>query len=230
MKEQWIETLKVHPLFKGITEEEITRMFACLSFQVKLFQKDEYIALEGDPITCIGIIMSGEVMVHRESPTGERIILTRLKDKGMFGEVAAYTKGQWMASALATKDTEILLFPPAAIFGFCPNACFSHQILIKNMLYIVSEKALLLQQKVQMLSLKSIRKKVSWYLLLRYEQVNDITFTIPLKRQDLSDYLQVTRPSLSRELMAMKEDGLIEYKGNQFKLLNLNLMEQVMMN
>ncbi len=230
MEEKWIQSLRAHPLFQGISEEEIKRLFGCLGFRVKTFERDEFIALEGDPIKTIGIVISGEVMVHRESPTGERIILTRLKEKGMFGEVAAYTKGTWTASAVATMSSEILLFSPGAIFGFCPHGCDTHQILIKNMLYIVSQKALVLHEKVEMLSLKSIRKKVSRYLLLRYEKVHEMAFSIPMKRQDLADYLQVTRPSLSRELMAMKEEGLIDYKGNRFVLLNLNRLEEVMMN
>lgn len=227
---KWIPILSTHPLFMGIPDQEIERFFDCLGFRVKTFPKGELLALEGDSIKNIGIILSGEVMVHRESPTGERIILTRLKEKGMFGEVAAYTKGIWTASAIATKNSEILLFSPQAIFGFCPKACDTHQILIKNMLHIVSQKALVLHEKVEMLSLKSIRKKVCRYLLRRYESVHDLSFTIPLKRQELADYLQVTRPSLSRELMAMKEDGLINYKGNRFELLNLAQMEEVMMN
>lgn len=229
MTRNWIHALKDHPLFLGISEDEMMRLFGCLTFRVKTFAKEEYIALEGDPVQTIGIVISGEVLVHRESATGERIILTRLKEKGMFGEVAAYTKGTWTASAQATMNSEIFLFPPGAIFGFCQKACHTHQILIKNMLYIVSQKTLVLHEKVEMLSLKSIRKKVSRYLLLRYEEVKKPVFTIPMKRQELADYLQVTRPSLSRELMAMKEDGLIDYKGNHFELLNLNLMEEGML-
>ena len=195
---------------------------------MKIFERDQYIALEGDQIKTIGIVISGEVMVHRESPSGERIILTRIKEKGMFGEVAAYTKGTWTASAITTVKSEILLFSPGAIFGFCPNGCDTHQLLIKNMLYIVSKKALVLHEKVEMLSLKSIRKKVSRYLLIQYEKVHKNTFTIPMSRQELADYLQVTRPSLSRELMAMREDNLIDYKGKEFTLLNLHGLEEVM--
>ena len=230
MINKWILKLESHPLFKGIPADEIERLFDCLGFRVKTFSKGEFIAREGEPIKHIGIVLLGEVMVHRESATGERIILTRLKEDGMFGEVAAYTKGVWTASAVTTKDSEVLLFSPGAIFSLCPKACDTHQILTKNMLHIVSHKALVLHEKVEMLSLKSIRKKVCRYLLLRYESTQKKSFTIPLKRQELADYLQVTRPSLSRELMAMKDDGLINYKGNQFDLLNLEQMEEVMLN
>ena len=39
-----------------------------------------------------------------------------------------------------------------------------------------------------------------------------------MNREELSDYLGTTRPSLSRELMAMQDEGLIEVERSSFKI------------
>ena len=73
-----------------------------------------------------------------------------------------------------------------------------------------------------MLSLSSIRKKVSTYLLEHYYLKEKQSFKIPLKRNELAEYLHIQRPSLSRELANMKDEGIIDFKGNNFKILNLD--------
>lgn len=42
--------------------------------------------------------------------------------------------------------------------------------------------------------------------------------TIPFDRQQLADYLNTDRSALSKELIKMKKDGLIEYRKNVFEI------------
>ena len=50
-------------------------------------------------------------------------------------------------------------------------------------------------------------------------------FKIPLKRNELAEYLNVSRPSLSRELVNMQDEGLIEFHRNSFKILDLTALK-----
>ena len=43
-------------------------------------------------------------------------------------------------------------------------------------------------------------------------------FDIPFSRQQLADYLAVERSGLSNELCKMRDEGLIEFNKNHFKL------------
>ncbi|MEE1154821.1 MAG: helix-turn-helix domain-containing protein, partial [Acutalibacteraceae bacterium] len=45
------------------------------------------------------------------------------------------------------------------------------------------------------------------------------TFTIPFNRQQLADFLSVDRSAMSNELCKMRDEGLIEFEKNNFKLL-----------
>ena len=52
------------------------------------------------------------------------------------------------------------------------------------------------------------------------------SFAVPLKRHELADYLNIQRPSLSREMARMRDDGLIEFKGSAVTIKNRSALEK----
>lgn len=225
MFEKWIDELLKNKLFKDIEREELENILKCLRPNIKTYKKKDIITIEGDKLNGIGIVLDGEVIVGKENLSGDRVIMSKLKKGEMFGEVAAFSSGIWLATVVANMDSTILFFPPQKIVGVCSKMCTGHRRLIQNMLQIVSKKALILNNKIEIISLKSIRKKVSTYLLQQYAINNTSTFYIPLKRHQLAEYLLVSRPSLSRELINMREEGIIDFDRNCFKILDIEKLK-----
>jgi CRP-like cAMP-binding protein len=88
------------------------------------------------------------------------------------------------------------------------------------MMVVLGEKNYNLNRKLELLTLKGMREKIASFLLNEfYERGNDI-FQIVLNRTELAEYLNVSRTSMCRELARMKEEGLIDYYGHSFKILN----------
>ena len=71
----------------------------------------------------------------------------------------------------------------------------------------------MLHKKIEHISAKNTRGKISSYLMEVYRQNKTATFIIPMKRHQLADYLNIPRPSLSRELGLMRDAGIIVFKG-----------------
>lgn len=226
MCEKWINKLTTIELFKDIEKEELKSILSCLKTSIKTYKKKDIITIEKEELTGIGIILDGKVIVGKETLAGDRVMMSRLRDGELFGEVAAFSNDGWLATVVASTDCTILFFPPQKIIGVCNKVCNGHKILIQNMLQIVSRKALFLNKKVEILSLKSIRKKISTYLLNQYSIKNTLTFDIPLNRNELAEYLLVSRPSLSRELINMQKEGIIDFHRNSFKILNLKTLKE----
>ena len=65
-----------------------------------------------------------------------------------------------------------------------------------------------------------MREKLALYLLEEAKRNKSMAFNITLSRNDLAEYLNVSRSAMSRELSRMKEDGLIDYYKNSFKIIN----------
>lgn len=88
------------------------------------------------------------------------------------------------------------------------------------MLKILAQKNIFLNNKIEHLSKRTIRDKLLSYLKEESRKNNLKEFNISFNRSELADYLFIDRSAMSRELGRMKDDGLIEFNKNRFKLKN----------
>ena len=203
-------------------EEQLNIMLECIKPRIVKYNKDEFIALAEDDFKGVGLVLSGEAMIVKENAAGNRVIISFVKSGDLFGEMAAFSgKSKWPASVIAQQPCTITFISTKAIIGQCEKMCVSHQLLIMNMLKILSEKALILNRKMEYLSIRSIRGKVIHYLLEQYKHKGKNIFTLPLKRNELADFLNVPRPSLSREMGRMRDEGLIDFHRSSVRINNV---------
>lgn len=215
------ENLPRSPLFSGIDHDAIQTMLGCFQPRIVSYNKHSYIATENEPFTGLGILLSGEASVLKETVAGTRTVLTVLGPGNLFGEMIAFSARQtWPATVVANVECTVTFISTKKIIGDCPNSCSAHQQLIHNLLRILSEKAILLNRKVDYLSIKSLRAKIATYILEQYKCTGKTTFLIPLNRADLADFLNASRTALSREMGRMRDEGLIEFYRSSIKITN----------
>ncbi len=218
---KWSTMMKGFEIFEGIEEPEIDRLLNCLQPRVSEYKKNEHISIEKDGIRRIGIVMRGEVMILKENEVGDRVIIGKVKRNGGFGEMLAFSNSdQLNISVMASKDSRILFLTPKQVLGTCAKLCNGHKRLIQNMLKIVTKKGVQLNRKIDYLSIKGIRRKISTYLLEQMHESGEACFTISLNRKEMAEFLNVSRPSLSREMIKMKEEGMIDFYKASFKILD----------
>jgi CRP-like cAMP-binding protein len=98
-------------------------------------------------------------------------------------------------------------------------ACEFHHRLIENMVHIIANKNRDLMRKVEVVSKRTIREKILAYLSIQAQSTNQRYFEIPLGRVELAEYLCVDRSALTRELAKMKEEGILDFDRNSFRIL-----------
>jgi len=224
---EWIDTLKPALLFRNISSESLNIMLDCLKPTVRRCKQREIIAAYGQPFQGIGIIAGGKVALTKETHSGNRIIMGILEASDIFGEMVAFSDRRiWPMTVIAQEDCVLLFLPPDKITGTCSNICASHSTLIMNMLRILSNRALMLDKKIDHIAAKTIRGKISSYLLDIYRQSNNKDLALKLKRHELADYLNIPRPSLSREMGSMRDDGIIEFEGPHITVKDVLRLEQ----
>ncbi len=207
-----IPTLTKVSLFKGIEGPDLTLMLGCLEPKLSEYKRNDYIAIAGEKLESIGIILEGEAVVVKENAAGNRVVMDLLKPGDIFGEVVVFAEDSaWPGSVIAQEASKTLFIPRQKIIGQCQRMCPRHREIIRNMLKIVSEKAMLLNKKVEYLSIKSMRGKIAAFLLEQYRRTAATTFVLPLNRNEMADFLNVSRPSMSREMRRMKEEGVIDF-------------------
>lgn len=228
MDEKYFALLADCPLFEGINQHEIKNIVECMSLTVHSYNKNEYLTHGGQDLTEIGIVLSGTVALTKETASGSRVIIGLLGPGDMFGEMAAYSeKSSYPMTVIAHSNCIVIYFPRDKIIGCCEKACVCHKNLILNMLKIVSNKAIMLNKKVDYLAIKTLRAKISTFLFEEYNKRGINTFQLPLNRYELADFLNTSRPSLSRELCKMRDEGLIDFHGPSVKIININALKEL---
>ncbi|MDD2553370.1 MAG: Crp/Fnr family transcriptional regulator [Desulfotomaculaceae bacterium] len=228
MFKKWVNDLSACELFKRITPEELNIVFGCLKPKVSAYEKNELAAVAGEKFTGLGIVMSGEVVVTKENAAGNRVIMAVKGPGEMFGEVSAFSgEGVWPVSVTARTACTVMFLPAGKIIGNCERLCASHRQLITNMLEIVSGQALMLHRKLEYLTIKSLRGKISTFLLEQFNRAGSATFMLSMKRNELADFLNTSRPALSREMCRMRDEGVIEFHRDSIKIKELDALKSM---
>lgn len=219
---EYIGILKNNILFKNIEEDELKGLIACICPNIYSYQKNEMIARGGEELKGIGIVLAGKIEIVKETSLGNRVILAKLATGAIFGEVATFSnEGLSVATVIATQNAKVMFLPPKKISGNCGRLCESHKKLIDNLIKILANKAMLLNKKIEYLMIKSMRGRLCAFFANMYAKSQKERINMPFNRNELADYLGVSRPSMSRELGRMRDEGLIEFEGKTVLLKDI---------
>lgn len=208
------------PLFDGISTQDKDTMLSCIGYHIGKFQKGEIVAFEEAHIHHIGIVLSGAVDMVKEDLWGNRTMLVRMRTNELFGETFACGDDNIsVVTFLVSEDAEILFLPFHRVMHSCTMACVFHHQLIENMVHIIANKNRDLMRKVEVISKRTLREKILAYLSIQAQMQHTRYFEIPLGRVEWAEYLCADRSALTRELAKMKDDGLIDYDKNCFRIL-----------
>lgn len=216
---KYLKLLDRGALFAGMKENEISSLLSCLSATERTFKKDDFVFRAGDVISSVAIVLEGMVYIIKDDFWGNRTILTEISDGRMFGETYACLGHQLEVDAVAGRDSVVLFADIKKILNSCSSACSHHSRLIMNFTRIQALRNRELTAKLEHLSQRTTREKLLSYLSEQSRRASSTSFEIPFNRQQLADYLAVDRSAMSAELGRMRDEGLIEFDRNRFRLL-----------
>lgn len=216
----YINTLKRTQLFSGVGNDEISSMLHCLQAKLVTYQKGEYVFHEGEHIDKLTVLVDGKLLVQKDDFWGNRSIVNVIQIGEMFGEAyVAPESGAILNDVIAEVDSTVIFFDVRRILTLCPSACKFHSTVVQNLFFAISEKNRKLVQKIGHMSKRSTRAKLLSYLSEEAKRHNSNSFSIPFNRQQLADFLSVDRSAMSNELCKMRDEGLLVFEKNQFRLL-----------
>ncbi len=216
---KYLEILKNCPLFENIEEENLLRMLICLGAKTSFFDKKFTVFSEGTPAKYIGIVLSGEVQISTTDYFGNRSIISNAAKGDIFAEAFACAElNSIPVSAVASKESEIMLIRADHIIHTCENHCGFHDQLIYNLMKALAKKTVSYHKRIEATSKRTTREKLLAYLTAEAKEKGTNSFDISFDRQELADYLEVDRSGLSNEISKLREEGIIENRKNHFTL------------
>jgi CRP-like cAMP-binding protein len=221
MKSEWTGVLMKSDLFRNVDPNDLAGTITCFQPTVLRYPKGETIVAAGDRLKGIGIVLQGSVEISKETYAGERVIMNKLGASGLFGEIAVFASDRTSpAYVTAKEDSTIMFITPEKLTGRCKKLCDQHQIITENLIGIISGKAAALNKKIDYLVIKSLRAKLCTFLYEIYLAKNKTEFKLAFDRNELADFLNIARPSLSREMGRLRDDGVIHFRGKAIQIVD----------
>lgn len=209
-----------------MSKDDILRFFEESPYTVINYSKNDVIALEGTPCTKVGLVLDGEVDIKRILSSNNVVHLSSFTRGEFFGEVIAFSDtNKYPATVLASKPSKVMFISKNDFISFCSH---NHEFL-SMFLNDLTNKIINLNNSITGLSLTSIRQKIANYLVVESKNQESIFIKLNMTKQKLSEKLGVPRPSLSRELIKMKDDGLIDYAQDVIKIIDINELKSILM-
>lgn len=211
------------PLFKHCSQEEIRALLRLDGWSRRSFARDEMVAFEEDDCPAVGFILNGSILVQRFYPSGKVITIDTLGAGSSFGEALIFANDQRYPATLAAAEATLVAYLPLEEAArFCQSSPgFAH-----GLLRMLSNRVLMLNRRIKGLSYQTVRQKVTNYILEEWAAQKNDTIVVRATRSELADALGIPRPSLSRELVAMQEDGLIRFDRKTITILNGEELER----
>lgn len=217
--------LRNNDLFKGLDIEEIEDILKNISFTKIKYRKGEILAHEGEVCTSLGIILEGTIEMQRIYCNGKYIVIKKLSKGEVFGEALVFSeRGFYPVTALAVNDCLIMYIKKEEVLSMC----FQNKKILENFISLLSSKVLMLNKKIKNISFKSIKEKVSNYILEESIIQNTDTISLNESKEDISAKLGMPRPSFSRELMRLKTLGIIDFNRRFIKIINKDELENIL--
>lgn len=218
--EQHFEFLRKHPIFEGFTDEEIEQALGEFDYKIQSYKNDEIIVSSGKIHKYSAFVLEGAAQIQKYNFDGVREILGRVYSDSIGWLITAAPRTTHCDIEIVSHGKSTILFLDfAKIKDEDYKLIVIKQKLLKNLFVLFEEMDLRSLEYQIVLSERTIRKKIMRYLEFREKRDGNSSFYIEGSRQDFADYLSVDKSALSRELSKMKKDGLIDYDGEYFTVL-----------
>lgn len=209
-------------LFKSLREEEIKALMEGVNYTIKCYNEKDIVAIEGDPCDSISIILSGDIEIHKPFSSGKVVTISHFTAGNIFAESLVFSDMKTYPATVVSSSSSCVMNIPRVelvqMLGRQPQV-------LENFAGVLSRRIHMLNDRITSLSLDSTRKKIVNILLLEYGRQKSQYLLLPYSRKKMAELLNIPRPSLSRELIRMKDDGLIDFYKNRIKILDLKSLE-----
>ena len=172
-------------------------------------------SVKNDDIVCL--VISGHIQVIKNDANGNKTIIEDLKEDDIFGSISANISSNDY-EIITKEESTVIVVELDNIFSYSGKEEYYH-IFIKNLLQVLYQKIKEFNNRIEILTNKTIRDKLLTYFQIMTKNNNNKIVYLPFNFSDLADYLAINRSAMSREMKLMKEEGLIEVKGKKIKLL-----------
>ncbi|MGA7157823.1 MAG: Crp/Fnr family transcriptional regulator [Acidobacteriaceae bacterium] len=212
--------LRQTALLSSQTPEQIRTLAARTTR--RLFRAGEVLFSEGEPCHGLHIIARGKVRVFKTSLGGREQVLAMNGAGESLAELPVFDGGAYAVSAIAVEETEIALISRTDFQRFC----MEHPEVALKMVEVVGARLRRMMGIIEELSFTTIRERLASVLVKLAETEGrqterGVEFMLPASHQEMASQLGTVRELVSRNLMRLQAEGLVEVYAREIVVRDL---------
>ena len=211
------------PLFRGMSKEEHDAFLERNVNEVVKFEKGETVVRQGDIISSMYLLIKGVVRTQMITKEGNALEIDLLEAVIPLAPAFIYASNNKF-------PVDVITMEPCTFLKISKSAWLkemvSNERLLINFLTLNSNMTVFLSQKIQMISLKSLRHKLSIFLLEKTSPEKNY-FILKRSRTQLAEYFGVQRPSLARTIKELEDESIITTSGRVVTVLDRNKLSRI---
>lgn len=173
-------------------------------FTIKEYSENSLVFNEGDICQSVGLIIHGVLTISTMTLNKEYFINV-LQENDLFGDTLIFNpQNTYLGDGIASTKLKVAYITKENLLKL-----FDDKKILENYLSMIASKTLTIKKQLKLANQKSIRDKILFYLVEYCKEHH--TNSIPIKSKELlAKILNIPRPSLSRELLNLQAEGILE--------------------
>ena len=172
------------------------------------YDKKEPLYLPSSPCDYLDVVLEGSVAIRYIEKSGESILIEAFESPTLLSANCLFSRKATHDMLVETlSETIVLHIPKETLLRHMQ----SHTEFLQEMMRFISERTGYLTRTIARLTAKTIRERILGFLAERYEKEKQRTISLPISKTALAEQLHTHRSSLTRELMKMRDEGLLEF-------------------
>jgi len=218
------EDLASCPICSKIQIDDQEQFLLDLKYTVKGYAKNDLIVRQGDICDSLYMLTLGSVKTEMITENGNILGIEIIKAPRPLAPAFLFSdNNHFPVDVTALEEVEIMKIPKEEIMRLMmTNPDFMKQFLTHN-----SNRTQFLTNRLQMLSIKTIKGKVA-HFLIEQEAVSQKSFAISRNQTELADFFGIARPSLARSLSEMVQDGIISINKKEYTILDMKKLRELL--
>ncbi len=203
------------PLFNGISPDKTEHLLDSNETQILSFIDREIIEYRGNKVNDLWIVLEGNVKAEMIDESGKLVKIEDIPSPMPLAIAFVFSEQNiFPVNINADGMVKMLKIPKPSVI----NMMQQNQIFLQNFLRMISNKANFLSDRIYFMSFKTIRQKISHYILDEAKK-ND-SFIMKSTQQELSDFFGIARPSLGRVFSELEKEKIIFIERKRVDILD----------
>ncbi len=203
--------------YKNTDEKKLKKLLISLQSNTLFYKSNQTIAYSIGNRKIIGIIEEGSANLIRYDYDGKRDIIEEMNEGDIFSDLFLSTSNVEL-SVISTTDCKVTFIEYDDLIEEAKKSDTA-LVLVDNLIRLMANKLVKRNERIELLTTRSIRNKLLNYFELQAKKNNSKSFNLMYSYTDLADYLSVDRSAMMRELKNLKEDKLITDTNKKITIL-----------